>query len=138
VGYLICICVNVVCVTPSNPLPKRASGFKIVKNEVIEKICVNKEQHSVFCQNEGHLGSHSNLLMINEECDPCNESGPKMKTTCDTWSLPPLQPILATCPVLFLVLLSRSSSDAKIKQEVYDDLRRFVNENKKYVRKNCR
>ncbi len=118
-------------VIPSHPLSKRPSGFKIIKNGVIEKICLNKEPHGVFCQNEGHLGSYSNISMISEECDPCNESGAQMKTARGKWSLPPLKPILATCPVLFLVLLSRSSSGATIKQEIYDDLHRTVNENKR-------
>jgi hypothetical protein len=120
-----------VSVTPSYPLPKRESGYKIFKNGVISKICVNKEPHGVFCQNDGHFGTYEKVSLITEECDPCDEYGPQMKTICDTWSMAPMRPMLATCPVLFLVLVSRSSSGAHIKQEIFDNLRQNVNDNKK-------
>lgn len=93
-----CICFVIVSVTPSYPLPKRESGYKIFKNGVISKICVNKEPHGVFWQNDGHFGSYEKVSLITEECDPCNWYGPQMKTICDTWSMAPMRPMLATCP----------------------------------------
>ncbi|XP_046452609.1 uncharacterized protein LOC124200415 isoform X2 [Daphnia pulex] len=122
-----------VSVTPSYPLPKKESGFKIFKNGVISKICVNKEPHGVFCQNDGHLDSAENVTEITEECDPCDEYGPQIKSVSDTWSMAPMRPILATCPILFLVLVSRSSSGASIKEEVFDNLRQTVEDNKKAI-----
>jgi hypothetical protein len=40
-----------------NNLPRKASGFKVVKIGIVQKICINYEPHGVFCMNDGHLGS---------------------------------------------------------------------------------
>jgi hypothetical protein len=76
--YSVFLFISIVLVNQNSithPLSHKASGFKIVKDGIVQKICLNKEPHGVFCLNNGHLGSHSNISMIQEMCQPCVISG---------------------------------------------------------------
>ena len=111
-------------------LPSQSSGFKCVKNGIVERVDTTKEPHGIHCQNDAHRGSHNNVKTNGLECGGCVDHGPPMKSNHDVWSMPPLKPLETTSPILMIVLVSRSSSGKRIRKKLFRHLRTFVIENK--------
>ncbi len=113
-----------------NPLPRPKSGFQVINDGVVKKVCINKEPHGIICANDGQFGSYANLDLLELNCSPCLVSGSPFTSTHNKWSLLPLLAIRVTCPALYLILVSRSSSGASINRDVFLKLRKTVVNNK--------
>jgi hypothetical protein len=125
---LICICV--VEGQKETFLPKKKSGFSQldVANGVIPKHYYYREPHGLQCQNPAHLGSAAALNVESDFCERCVKSGGSF-TNQYYWTLPKLIYIPSTCPIFFVVLVSRNSKRMITSNSMYAALNETILEN---------
>ena len=87
-----------------------------------------REPHGIHCQNPAHLGSAAALNVESDFCERCVKSGGSF-TNQYYWTLPKLIYIPSTCPIFFVVLVSRNSKRNIIANSMYADLNETILEN---------
>lgn len=84
-----------------------------------------KEPHGLQCQNPAHLGSSQSLNVEHDFCEKCVKTSGNILNQ-RYWTLPKLIYIRSTCPIFFVVLVSRSSTHMTISNSMYEALNETI------------
>ena len=114
-------------------LPKKQSEFQITTIGIVQRIEFFKEPDGVYCQNPGQFASTDILKLMNNNCIICSHNGLSVKSRQHEWRLPKLFKLTTTCQIFVVVFVSRSSSYKPIPEKVFENLRKTVAENEKYL-----
>ena len=100
----------------------KKSGYPEFKNGIVERLVIGNLGSGLFCENHGHQGSTCSVKLENCFCDICSTTGPPTKSKHDKYKGMSLTPIPNTCPTLFIILASRSSSGEHVPNTLYSKL----------------
>ncbi|EFX76198.1 hypothetical protein DAPPUDRAFT_107229 [Daphnia pulex] len=98
-----------------------------------QKIYFYREPHGIHCQNPAHLGSVATLDVERDFCERCVKNGGSYTNYSFHWTLPELISIPSTCPIFFVVLVSRNSKRNSIANSMYADLNETILDNHRKI-----
>ncbi len=100
----------------------KKSGYPDIKNGIVERLVIGNLGSGVYCEHHGHQESTCNVKLEYGYCDICSTTGPPTQSKHDKWKSLSLTPIPNTCPTLFIILASRSSSGEHIPKTLFSKL----------------